>query len=91
MPNLLARADGYDRAWAIGSGLDVWEIIDLLLSYGDDEGANRESHPLVTERHLQLARAYADRFPEEIGEVLEEQRRPLEGLLELYPFLRVAD
>jgi hypothetical protein len=91
MPNLLARADGYDRAWAIGSGLDVWEIIDLLLSYGDDEGGNRESHALVTERHLQLARAYADRFPEEIGEVLEEQRRPLEGLLEVYPFLRVAD
>ena len=78
------------RAWAIGSGLDVWEIIDLLRSYVDDEGALRESHPLVTERHLQLSRAYAERFPEEIEEVLEEQRRPLEALRELYPFLQVA-
>jgi hypothetical protein len=79
------------RAWAIGSGLDVWEIIDLHRSYGDDEAALRESHPLVTERHLRLARAYAKRFPEEIEEVLEDQRRSLEELLELYPLLQVAE
>lgn len=79
------------RAWAIGSGLDVWEIIDLLQSYGGDEEALRESHSLVSERHLRLARAYAERFAEEIEEILKEQRRPLEELLELYPFLQVAE
>lgn len=79
------------RAWVIGSGLDVWEVIDLLRSYGGDEGVLRESHPLVTERQVRLARAYAQRFTKEIEEILEEQRRPLEELLDLYPFLQVAD
>lgn len=79
------------RAWAIGSGLDVWEIVDLLRSYGGDETALRESHPLVGERHLRLARAYAERFPEEIEEILEGQRQPLEELLDLYPFLQIAE
>ncbi|MFL5954182.1 MAG: hypothetical protein ACJ76I_08765 [Gaiellaceae bacterium] len=79
------------RAWAIGSGLDVWEIMDLLRSYGDDEGALHESHPLVTERHLHLARAYAGRFSEEIDKLLEAQRRPLGELQELYPFLQVLE
>ena len=79
------------RAWAIGSGLDVWEIVDLLQSYGGDEEALRESHPLVNERHLRLARAYAERFPEEIQAMLDEQRRPVEELLSVYPFLQVAE
>ena len=79
------------RAWAIGSGLDVWEIVDLLRSYGGDERVLRESHPLVSERHLRLARAYAERFPREIEEILEAQRRPLTELLDLYPFLQVAE
>jgi hypothetical protein len=87
----IAFRDSPRRAWVIGSGLDVWEIIDLLRSYGGDEGALRESHPLVIERHLRLSRAYAERFPEELEAVLEEQRRPLGELLELYPFLQVAD
>jgi hypothetical protein len=79
------------RAWVIGSGLDVWEIVDLLRSYGGDERVLQESHPLVNERHLQLARAYAERFPREIEEILEAQRQPLTELLNLYPFLQVAE
>jgi hypothetical protein len=79
------------RAWAIGSGLDVWELIDLLRSYEGDDEKLRENHPLVGDRHLRLARAYAERFPEEIGPLLEESRRPLSELRALYPFLEVAD
>jgi len=87
----IAFRDAPRRAWAIGSGLDVWEIVDLLRSYDGDEDSLRASHPLVTERHLQLAHAYADRFPEEIEAILEEQHRPLDELRELYPFIRVAE
>ena len=79
------------RSWAIGSGLDVWEIVDLLRSYDGDERALRESHPLVSERHVRLARAYAERFPEEIEDILEAQRRPLGELLDLYPFVQIAE
>lgn len=87
----IAFRDAPRRAWAIGSGLDVWEIVDLVRSYDGDEDALRESLPLLTERHLQLARAYADRFPEEIEAILEEQHLPLDELRERYPFIRVPD
>ncbi|MGH3030600.1 MAG: hypothetical protein ACRDNE_07515 [Gaiellaceae bacterium] len=79
------------RAWVIGSGLDVWEIVDLLRSYGGDAEKLRESHALVTDRHVRVARAYAERFPEEIEAFLEANRRPLEELRALYPFLEVAE
>jgi hypothetical protein len=75
------------RAWVIGSGLDVWEILDLLRSYHDDGDLLQANHPLVGDRHLRLARAYAERFPMEIETLLQENHRPLEELRELYPFL----
>jgi hypothetical protein len=75
------------RAWVIGSGLDVWEVIDLLRSYEDDANLLQANHPLVGDRHLRLARAYATNFPTEIQTLSQENHRPLEELLELYPFL----
>lgn len=79
------------RAWVIGSGLDVWELVDLLRSYEGDAEKLRDSHPLVNDRDLRLSRAYAERFPEEIEGLLEANRRPLEELRTLYPFLEVAE
>jgi hypothetical protein len=76
------------RAWAIGSGLDVWQVIELMRSYKGDEETLRESHPLVTDRHLRLAEAYTERFPEEIEAMIERNHPPFEELLELYPFIR---
>jgi hypothetical protein len=43
------------RAWVVGSGLDVWEIIELLRSYDGDEEMMRASHPLLSDRHLRPA------------------------------------
>ena len=76
------------RAWVIGSGLDVWEIIELLGSYGDDGVALMADHPLVSERHVRTARAYAAQFAGEIDAQLAENRRPASELAELYPFLQ---
>src|SRR6516162_2809069 len=53
------------RAWVIGSGLDVWEIMELLGSYGDDVATLSADHPLLSERHVRTARAYASQFPDE--------------------------
>lgn len=78
------------RAWVIGSGLDVWEIIDLMRSYRGDQQLLRASHPLLGDRHVRTARAYAERFPDEIESTLQENQPPLEQLLELYPFLQHA-
>ncbi len=77
------------RAWVIGSGLDVWEVIDLLAAYRSHLPTLLESHPLLAERHVRLARAYAERFPEEIERHLGDNRRPLDELRQLFPFLQV--
>ena len=79
------------RAWVIGSGLDVWELIDLQRSYEGDDEKLRESHPLVSDRHVRVARAYAERFPDEIADFLDANRRPLDELRALYPFLDVVE
>jgi hypothetical protein len=78
------------RAWVIGTGLDVWEILELLRSYAGDEQQLRAAHPLIGERHLRLARAYGERFPEEIAAFAEDSRRPLDELRRLYPLLQTA-
>lgn len=76
------------RAWAIGSGLDIWEIVDLLRSYEGDEERLLREHPLLSKRHLRMTRDYATHFAEEIETLIAENRRPLEELRDLYPFLR---
>lgn len=45
----------------------------------------------MTDRHLRIARAYAERFPEEIEDLLAASRRPLEELCALYPFLELGE
>lgn len=76
------------RAWVIGSGLDVWEIVELLRSHEDDVAVLTADHPLLSERHVRTAIAYANQFADEIAGLLEENRRPLAELTSLYPFLQ---
>ena len=76
------------RGWVIGTGLDVWELLELLRAHGEDENALRASHALVGERHVRLARAYAERFPAEIERFAGLARRTVDETLALYPFLQ---
>jgi uncharacterized protein (DUF433 family) len=78
------------RPWLIGTGLDVWELIDLLESYSS-AAAVVEDFPLVTERHVRLAAAYRDAYPEEIDEAIAENRRPADELERLHPFVRLGE
>jgi uncharacterized protein (DUF433 family) len=76
------------RAWVIGSGLDVWEIVELLSSYEDDVPALTGDHPLLSERHVRTAVTYAAQFADETAMLVQENRRPLAELTSLYPFLQ---
>ena len=87
-PGIAFRGGVPRRAWVIGSGLDVWQIVELMRSYKDDEESLRENHPLVTDRHLRLAEAYTERFPEEVEAMIEANHPPFDELLKLYPFIR---
>jgi hypothetical protein len=79
------------RAWVIGTGLDVWEILELVRSYAGDEQQLQAAHPMLGERHLRLARAYGERFPDEVAAFVEESTRRLDELRRLYPFLQFGE
>lgn len=70
------------RAWMIGTGLDVWELVELY------EGKGRErllSEHNVSERQLDVALSYRRAYPREIDVALEENARAPEEWHELYP------
>jgi uncharacterized protein (DUF433 family) len=75
------------RAWVIGTGLDVWEVVDIVESFEGDATGILADYPLLSERALRLAQGYANRFPDEIDRFLASNRRPLEELKALYPFI----
>jgi uncharacterized protein (DUF433 family) len=75
----------YREAWVIGTGLDVWEVIELLQDHGSVEPL-LEDHENLTRRAVELAQAYYANYPEEIDEKIADNRRPLSELRELYPF-----
>jgi uncharacterized protein (DUF433 family) len=82
------NSPGTRDAWVIGTGLDVWELGELLRSYGSAQ-AIVQDFPLVTQRHVQLARLYRQAFPEEIDEAIAENDRTVEDRLELYPLVEL--
>jgi uncharacterized protein (DUF433 family) len=90
-PGIAFRGEDFARRpWVIGTGLDVWEILDMLRSYDEDvERLLDDNH--LERRHVELARAYYDEHRAEIDEAIAENRRPVSELRRLYPFVTVAD
>lgn len=76
------------RAWVIGTGLDVWEIIEMLQDHGTAERLSREAD--VSTTAIDLARAYHAAYPQEVDEAIADNRRPLDEVRELYPFIHVT-
>lgn len=78
--------DARRRPWVIGSGLDVWEIVQMLEDFGSVERLVAGSH--LTERQIRIAAGYREAYPDEIEEAIDENRRPSDALRELYPFVQ---
>ena len=75
------------RAYLLGTGLEVWEVVELYRDYGEEEkGLMLEAHP-VTERQLRVALAYHREYPEEIDRHVRENARTPEQWDEIYPGL----
>jgi len=87
-PGIGFRGPEPRRPWVIGSGLDVWEIAEMLGDFGSVEKLLRQTH--LTERDVRLATAYAGAYPDEVEQARAENRRSPEELRELYPFVQVA-
>lgn len=80
--------DASRRAWVIGSGLDVWEIAQMLDDSGSLDALAKDSH--LSAGQIRLAMAYRAAYPAEIDAFIEENRRPLTDVAALFPFIEVA-
>jgi uncharacterized protein (DUF433 family) len=89
-PGIAFRGDdARRRPWVIGSGLDVWEIIQMLEDFGSPEALVAESQVVLAQ--VRLAMAYRDSYPDEIAEAIVENKRPITDVAGLFPFIAVAD
>ena len=85
-PGIAFRGDDWDRRpWIIGTAFDVWQIVDAYRDLGSVDEVVKEG--TLTERHVRLALAYAESFPEEIDEAIFQNRQPVEELSRAYPFI----
>lgn len=89
-PGIAFRGDdARRRAWVIGSGLDVWEIVHMLEDFGSPDALVADT--LLTPGHVRLAVAYQEAYPDEIDEAIAENRRPLADVGVLFPFVALTD
>lgn len=77
------------RAHLAGTGLDAWEVIQLLREYGS-ASTLREHFPRLSPIAIQVAEAYAKAYPEEIEAFLALNAQPPEQLQRELPWLEVA-
>ncbi|HEX9889555.1 MAG TPA: hypothetical protein VGA69_08775 [Nitriliruptorales bacterium] len=80
--------DARRRAWVIGSGLDVWEIGQMLEDFDSVDMLVAQTH--LSPAHVRIAVAYREAYPDEIDEAIAENRRPIEDARVLFPFIDVA-
>ncbi len=75
------------RAWVMGTGLDVWQVVDIHKDVGSVEQMTEGWS--INERQIQLALDYYKMFPEEIDAIIADNKRPIEQLEEEYPSIAV--
>lgn len=80
--------DAGRRPWVIGSGLDVWEIVQMVEDFGSIDRLVAETQ--LTERQVRLALAYRESYPDEVAEAIAQNRRAAEEWHELYPFIELS-
>ena len=89
-PGIAFRGDdARRRAWVIGSGLDVWEIIQMFEDFGSSEKLVAETQ--LSPAQVRIAMAYRDSYPDEIANAISENRLPIADVGVLFPFVTVAD
>ena len=87
-PGIGFKGTDWDRrAWMMGTGLDVWQVVDVYNDVGSVE--RMVEGWSINERQIQLALDYYKMFPEEIDAAIAENRRPIEQLEEEYPSIHV--
>jgi uncharacterized protein (DUF433 family) len=85
-PGIAFRGDDYRRrAWVVGTGLDVWEVVALLRDFGSEEKLADEYE--LTRGQIRIALAYQREFRDEIDDLIDRGRPSEEELRTRYPFV----
>jgi hypothetical protein len=88
-PGIAFRGVDWDRrAWVIGTALDVWQIVDAYRDIGSVE--QMAVGGSASERHIGLALAYYERFPEEIDAAIAANHLSVEQLQDEFPFIATS-
>lgn len=82
-------ADANRRAYLLSAGIDVWHVIEAYRDFGSAERMTAESD--LPEAQIRLALAYWEQYPDEIDDVIEQNRVPMDEARDLYPFIRYRD
>lgn len=89
-PGIAFRGDDHRRrAWVLGMGLDVWEVVSLLRDFESEHELAREYG--LTPGQIRIALAYYQRFREEIDELISRGRRSEAELDGRYPFVQTFE
>jgi uncharacterized protein (DUF433 family) len=89
-PGIAFRGDDYRRrAWVLGTGLDVWEIVALLRDFGNERELAHEYG--LTPGQVRIAIAYHKEFAEEVDDLIARGRRSEEEIVVRYPFVQTFD
>src|SRR5579859_1223559 len=72
-----------------GTGIEVWEVVQVYRDENESWNRLREGFHWLTENQLRTALAYATAFPADIEERLErEDQLTIEKIWERYPFTK---
>lgn len=90
-PGLAFRGEWpYREPWIVGTGLDVWELCEILEHYGGSIEKITADYDGVDERDCRLALAYRREYPEEITQAIAQNNRTPDEWLAQYPFTEFA-
>lgn len=86
-PGIAFRGDDHRRrAWVIGTGLDIWEIVGLLRDFGSEQELVKEYE--LTPGQIRIALAYHNEYRDEVDGQLARGRQSAEELASRYPFIQ---
>lgn len=89
-PGIAFRGDdSRRRAWVVGTGLDVWEIVSLLEDFASERALADEYG--LTPGQIRIARAYHAEFADEIDDLIRRGRRTQEKVLLRHPFVQTFE
>ncbi len=89
-PGIGFRGDDHRRrAWVIGTGLDVWEIVALMRDFGEERRLGEEYG--LAPGQIRIALAYSREFVDEIDDLIARGRRSEQELARRYPFVETYE